>query len=252
MQTILAPSKTMTTERGFPSGLQLRTPYFINEAEKIATAVKTVDDIAGLMQVSDTIARQVRDMYESWNNQTEPALFAYIGDVYRWFYANTLSVQDIQWADKHIFIMSGLYGAVRPLEWVSPYRMEMKSRLSVDGSKDLYAYWGTKIADYIDRQPDAVICNLSSDEYGKVVTKYTIKRVVAPLFMDKKSNGTIGTVPIYSKMMRGVMARWIIDNRIDDPKLLKQFVIQGYRYDDAKSMPDRPAFYREKPSPIRF
>src|SRR5688572_2478772 len=102
MQSILAPSKTMTMERTFPSDLKPRQSHFLKEADEIVAAVKAVGDIAKVMKVSDVIAKRVRGMYDEWGNQAEPALFAYIGDVYRWFYADTLSVQDVQWADKHI------------------------------------------------------------------------------------------------------------------------------------------------------
>ena len=252
MQILLAPSKTMTMARNVPSGLELRQPYFDKESSEIVDALRQVEDMSKLMHISDSIAARVNEMYQDWGREASPALFAYVGDVYRWFFAETLSVADIKWANDHLFIMSGLYGALRPLDLVSPYRLEMKFKLSVAGSKDLYDFWGSRISDYVDSVPDDIICNLSSDEYARVVTKYTNKRVVTPVFMDHKADGTIGTVPIYSKMMRGVMARWMIDNRIDNPDDLSGFSIQGYSYDEGKSRQEKPVFYRKQPKPIRF
>jgi cytoplasmic iron level regulating protein YaaA (DUF328/UPF0246 family) len=252
MHVLLAPSKTMTMTRSTPDGIDLTEPHFIDEAASIVRSIRGRQDVAAIMHVSQPIAQQVMRMYDEWGRQTAPALFAYVGDVYRWFYADTLSAADLRWANDRLSIMSGLYGALRPTDKVSPYRLEMKAKIAVDGSGDIYEFWGAKIARFIDSQPGDVICNLSSDEYAKVVTKYTKKRIVTPVFMDKKGDGRVGTVPIYSKMMRGVMARWIIDNRIDEPDGLQEFAMQGYTYDRLKSTPDRPVFYREKPQPIRF
>lgn len=215
-------------------------------------AVKSSRDLSQVMRVSAAIADRVKHMYETWGDASEPALFAYIGDVYRWFYADTLSVDDIEWAQEHLFIMSGLYGALRPLDEVSAYRLEMKAKISVQGSKDLYDFWGERIARHIDKQAGDVLCNLSSDEYAKVVTKYTKRRVVTPVFLDNKTNGTVGTVPIYSKMMRGVMARWAIDHRVDGVDKLKEFTSQDYAYAADLSSENAPAFYRQVPKPIRF
>lgn len=250
MQIILAPSKTMVMD--YPKSVAATKPRFINEARLIVDAIREVPDISRLMHVSSDIVKNVRTMYDNWPQTRAPALFAYRGDVYRWFFVDTLTEDDLAWAQHHIVILSGLYGGIRPLDAISPYRLEMKTKLRVDGAKDLYDFWGKKVAAMIDQTPDNVICNLASEEYAKIVTKYTKKRVVTPVFLDKKNNGTIGTVPIYSKMMRGVMARWIIDRRIDSPDGLTDFSLQGYRYDAARSKQDTPSFYRDNPKPIRF
>jgi uncharacterized protein len=172
--------------------------------------------------------------------------------VYKGFFAQTLSLDDITWAQKHVRILSGLYGVLRPLDKVSAYRLEMKAKLQVAGTKNLYDFWRDKVATYVDGAADGVVCVLSSDEYAKVVVAHSTCRIVTPVFLDKKPNGTIGTVPIYSKMMRGVMARWMIDHHIETPDGLKEFSMYGYSYDDTHSTEDRPAFYREKMTPLRF
>ena len=249
---LLAPSKTMTMSRPLLRGVKVQQTHFYKDSAEIVATLRQAEDIVQLMHVSEAIAERVKQMYQDWGKETAPALFAYIGDVYRWFFAETLSIDDITWANDHLFIMSGLYGALRPLDLVSPYRLEMKSKLSVDGSKDLYGFWGDKISAYVSADPDEIICNLSSDEYARVVTKYTNKRIVTPVFMDRKGDGSIGAVPIYSKMMRGVMARWIIDNRVDNPDDLEKFALQGYYYDEDSSKLNWPCFYRDIPRPIRF
>ncbi|MDX2776181.1 YaaA family protein [Streptomyces caniscabiei] len=252
MQVLLAPSKTMTMKYALPKGCEATAPHFMVDARRIVDAIRNQTDIATLMHVSDAIANDVRVLYGKWGNDQAPALYAYKGDVYRWFFAETLSRNDLEWAQARLFILSGLYGVLRPLDLVSPYRLEMKTKLSIKGSRDLYDFWGTRIAQYVDRNDDALLCNLSSDEYAKVITKWTRKRIVTPVFLDNKNNGTVGTVPIYSKMMRGVMARWIIDHRVESPDELASFESQGYSYDAARSTCNTPVFYRSTPKPIRF
>ncbi|HJP80830.1 MAG TPA: YaaA family protein [Candidatus Saccharimonadales bacterium] len=251
MLVLLAPSKTMTMDGVLPSGLTATTPLFMSHTKQIVEAVRG-QDMVSLMGISDALARSVKKVYEEWGSSTAPAIYAYHGDVYRWFFAETLSKEDLRWAQDHLLILSGLYGVVRPLDAISPYRLEMKAKLEVGSHKDLYEFWDTILSKTADALNDSIVCNLSSDEYARVITRYTKKRVVTPVFLDNKTNGTVGTVPIYSKMMRGVMARWIIDNRIEDPRELRDFISQGYRYDEARSTENEPVFYREVPKPIRF
>lgn len=252
MQILLAPSKTMDMHRAYPRGINVTQPYFLEEASVIVSSIKTISNIAKIMSVSESIADKVVEKYQHWGDEQAPALFAYVGDVYKWFYADTLLPSDLEWAQRHLYIMSGLYGILRPMDEVSPYRLEMKAKIPVGEYKDIYAFWGGKLAGVIDASPDRIVCNLSSDEYARGVTRYTKKRVITPVFLDNKTNGQVGTVPIYSKMMRGVLARWIIDHRIDSPEGLQAFTSQGYAYDPSRSTPDFPAFYREVPKPIRF
>jgi cytoplasmic iron level regulating protein YaaA (DUF328/UPF0246 family) len=252
MITVLAPSKTM--DFTFKTGLSVTStqPHFFQQAQQLVDALRTIDDIAAFMNVSNDIAQKTVAAYENWGRKTNPAVYAYIGDVYKGFFAPTLSEQDVRWAQEHIRILSGLYGVLRPLDLVSGYRLEMKAKLPVSDAKNLYQFWGKQVAEYVDAEAGGVICVLSSDEYAKVVTAHAKSRIVTPVFLDKKPNGVIGTVPIYSKMMRGVMARWIIDHRINSPDQLSKFTMQGYSYDAARSTPDKPAFYREVMTPLRF
>lgn len=252
MQFIVAPSKTMTMSRAFPAEVSVSVPRFQYDARYMVDVVRHLSQIMELMHVSQPLSEQIAAKYRLWGSETLPCVFAYVGDVYKGFFADTLSVDDLLWAQKHMFILSGLYGLLRPMDEISPYRLEMKTKLYVDGKADLYAFWGDRLARYIDESKDGVICCLSSDEYARVITRYTTKRVVTPVFLDRKISGGVGAVPIYSKMMRGVMARWMIDHRANTPEELLHFKAQGYSFDQSRSTPNYPAFRRDDPQPIRF
>lgn len=242
----------MTMTEKLPEGLRVSRPAFIKEAAALATHLKTRRDIENLMKISPALAEKVAAMYRHWDEESAPAILAYVGDVYKGFHADTLTKDDLVWANDHMVIMSGLYGALRPFDAISPYRLEMKASLATADGKDLYEFWSKKLADYVDTSAGGVICNLASDEYGRPVTRHAKSRIVTPVFLDKKTGSKIGTVPIYSKMMRGVMARWIIDYRIDTPDKLKEFSAQGYSYDRGRSTDDQPAFFRQVPVPIVY
>lgn len=254
MLSILAPSKTLDFIHDAPTWSRSTPPEFIEDAGRIMRALRELDkkQLASLMSVSETIALVNHDRITEWGTLKKSALWAYRGDVYKGMYADQLAEADIQWAESHLRIMSGLYGVLRPLDYISPYRLEMKSKLRVGDAKDLYELWADKLARMIDSESGGVICNLSSEEYSKPVTKYSSSRIITPVFMDHKPNGKVGSVPIYSKMMRGVMARWMIDHRVNDPERLNDFDGFGYMYDASRSKPNAPAFVREVMKPLVF
>jgi len=168
--------------------------------------------------------------------------------------ADLLDEASAVWAQKHLLIMSGLYGMVRPFDTISAYRLEMKAVLPLDGAKSVYDFWGVTLADYVERHAGGLVYNLASDEYAKPVIGKLPKsvRIVTPAFYDNRPNGTVGRAPIYNKMMRGVMARWMIDNRVETPEGLRVFSGHGYNYDVTRSTVNNPAFYREKMTPLVF
>lgn len=253
MISILAPSKTldMSPSAAWVGGDE---PVFINEAAQIVAVLRGMDvgELADLMQVSKPIAETNHLRLAEWGKVKKPALWAYRGDVYKGMYADQLTADDAKWAEGHIRIMSGMYGVLRPYDCLSPYRLEMKAKLRVGKSRNLYDFWEKRLAEFIDSESAGIICNLSSDEYAKPVTKYASSRIVTPVFMDHKPNGKVGSVPIYSKMMRGVMARWIIDHRADTPEELKEFTGFEYHYDASRSSPDVPVFVRRIMVPLVF
>lgn len=253
MLFILAPSKTMNFDIVDTKGCRTTLPDFQEDTEHIVDVIKQSQDLAGLMKVSLPLAEATRIVYENWGIKTKPAMYAYVGDVYKGFYAKTLNAEDIKWAQKHLRIMSGLYGMLRPLDEISAYRLEMKAPLKIDTKKDVYEYWGERLAQKADEATDdGMLCILSSDEYARPVTRFSKSTIITPVFYDNKPNGTVGTVPIYSKMMRGVLARWVIDHRVKKPEDLERFEAQGYRYDPKRSTKNSPAFYREIPRPITY
>lgn len=251
MLTLLAPSKTMDTS---PITLKAATtsPYFLQQAESIVTVIRQTKDLHPILNASEAIIATTAVMYRDWGGQTKPSAFMYRGDVYKGFYSNTLTSDDTVWMQNNLMILSGLYGLLRPLDEISQYRLEMKAPLSVKGSKNLYDFWGSALAQYADDHADGIVCMLSSEEYARPVRKYSVSQIVTPVFMDHKPNGTIGQVPIYSKMMRGVMARWIIDHRVDHPSQLFDFDRFGYVYSESQSKKDMPVFIRDVMKPLVF
>lgn len=258
MISLLAPSKTMDMQSHAPYLRIASQPLFIDQAAIIASRLKrqSQPELRRLMNVSDDIAAKARAMYADWQ-PTAPgkaALWAYKGDVYKGVKADNLKPEAAEWTEAHILILSGLYGLVRPHDAVQRYRLEMKASLKIGRSNNLYEFWGDRLAAYVAECANGEVCCLSSDEYARVVLRYLPRtvRVITPTFFDNKPNGQCGTVPIYSKMMRGVVARWMIDNRVDTPAGLKQFTGHGYAYDAALSRPNAPAFYRLVMKPLVF
>lgn len=254
MICILAPSKTLDFTTAAPDWVSANTPKFIKEATAITTVLRKYNtmQLAELFHGSSVIAQTNQVRIASWGSDTKAALWAYRGDVYKGMYADKLSASDAAWAEEHIRIMSGLYGILRPGDRISAYRLEMKAKLPVGSSKNLYEFWGDVLAKNVDQESNGIICNLCSEEYSKPVTKYSASQIVTPVFMDHKPNGTVGPVPIYSKMMRGVMARWIIDHRVTHPDQLVDFDRFGYIYDQSRSKLNAPVFVRETMTPLVF
>jgi cytoplasmic iron level regulating protein YaaA (DUF328/UPF0246 family) len=255
---LLAPSKTMDFESPITISIPTKKPIFADDAEVIALTIKRMSmaEIAKDMHVSDVIAARVKDSYGNWKVAAagRPALWTYKGDVYKGMYSHTLSLADAEWAQQHLLISSGLYGLVRPYDGILPYRLEMKAKIPVKDTKDIPSFWGQKLSDYIAERGIEWLCNLSSDEYSRPALKDLPKtiRIITPVFYDNRPNGTVGTAPIYNKMMRGVIARWMIDHRIERPEQLQAFTGHGYYYDESRSTLERPAFFREKMIPLVF
>jgi len=256
MLILLAPSKTMDFNTPLPYAIPEQQPLFIDKSTIIAQMLRDMseDEIATLMKISPVLVGKVRHMYATWQSKgKKPALYTYVGDVFKGMKANEMPKASADWAEEHLLIMSGLYGIVRPFDRISPYRLEMKANVEVNGMKNLYDFWGSELARYVETHADGIVFNLSSDEYANVVTRNLSNniRVIFPVFYDERPNG-VGRAPIYNKMMRGVVARWMIDRRAERPEDLKDFSMHGYTYDPSRSTPDMPAFYRDKMTPLIF
>jgi uncharacterized protein len=257
MITILTPSKTMDFSADTPDYVQARQPYFAAEAAQIRAMLAGYDTegIMKLMHVSRSLAERVVVQY-TVPVTPKAALWAYRGDVFKGLRAWTLDAETAVFADAHLLVPSAIYGILRPYELIEPYRLEMNAKLSIEATKDLHEYWGERLAQYVTRLPElqGELCILSSEEYSRaLVAKLPAEvTVTTPAFIDRKPNGQEAQVPIYNKMMRGAMGRWIVDHRVDTAAGLVKFNGHGYAYSPERSRPQRPVFFRSEMKPLRF
>lgn len=223
-------------------------------------ATKSPDEISSLMGVSAALGELNFNRFQDWERpftteNARPAVLAFNGDVYTGLNAaETFSERDFTHAQKVLRILSGLYGVLRPLDLMQPYRLEMGTALPTDAGRNLYDFWGTQIAEElntaIEASPGAnVLVNLASNEYfGAVDVDHLDAPIVAPAFLDAKGDADYKIVSFFAKKARGVMSAWIIQNRITTRKALVEFDGMGYRYDADRSTSDRPVFIRRNPA----
>lgn len=255
MLTVLSPAKSLDMS---PVDVDPTQPAFQADALRLVKTARnlTLGDLRGLMDISDDLARLNRDRFRAFSDspaadQVKPAALAFNGDTYQGLEAKTLSGDDLRWAQDRLVILSGLYGLLRPLDAIQPYRLEMGSRLKTRRGNSLYDYWGSTLAKALNAQArtvDAtVLVNCASQEYFGAVDQKTLKlRVVTPQFMEVKDNRP-RIVSFFAKRARGAMARFIIENRVTDPAGLLGFSSGGYAYDPDLSGPDTPVFLRDYP-----
>jgi uncharacterized protein len=257
MLYVISPAKSLDYETAVDPAILERatTPQFSARSAELIDVLKQKSpaEIAQLMDLSDKLARLNVDRYASWSRRattrnSKPAVLAFDGDVYDGLQAKSLKAADLDWAQQHLTILSGLYGALRPLDRLQPYRLEMGTALANDRGPNLYAYWGTTIAEYLNkmqakgRQP--VLVNLASQEYFKVVNRSALKaRVIDCAFEDWKG-GRYKVISFFAKRARGLMARYAIQRRIESPDRLEGFDLDGYAYDAKASQPERLVFRR--------
>ncbi len=254
MLVIISPAKSLdlNIERSFD---YITIPSYLNEAERIVTELKKlkVGELESLMKISNKLAVQNYERFQRWSLPFTPdnarqALLVFKGDVYAGLDAATLSDEDLLYAQDHLRILSGLYGVLRPMDIIQEYRLEMGTSFSFNSNKNLYEYWSDMITQYINQRMAKIesdtIVNLASNEYFKVLNKKVLTyRIVTPVFQDYK-NGEYKTISFYAKKARGLMTRYIIQNRIEDPEALKLFDWDGYYYNDKLSEDDKLFFTR--------
>jgi cytoplasmic iron level regulating protein YaaA (DUF328/UPF0246 family) len=221
---------------------------------------KSAHDLSELMHISDKLATLNRDRFQSMSGTPEPTLsrpaaLAFNGDVYQGLSARTLSPADLAWAQDHIAILSGLYGILRPLDDIEPYRLEMGTRLQTSRGANLYAFWGDRVTTVLngqlDGRPDPVVVNLASNEYSRVVKKKQLNaRIVTPVFKEITGDKA-KTISFFAKRARGMMARYIVEGRHVDPEALEHFNGGNYRFSPERSSGDTLVFTRPKPPPAR-
>ena len=248
MITLLSPAKTMNY-KDVPTWVAPSKVHFLSEAKDLVSVLKPLSPkkLSKTLGVSEKIGQLNFDRFQSWkaqeHSEAQPSVWAYSGDVYNGLDIKSFSRQDNEYAQSQLKIISGLYGIVRPFDLIVPYRLEMRTRLKGKWGKDLYDFWGSKLSDLILESKPEVILNCASDEYARAVVPHLKKsvRVITPQFYKHTSDGPQRKA-LFSKYTRGVMARWALTNRIEDPEDMKKFNLEGYKFSEKLSTPDAPAF----------
>ncbi|QWD99166.1 peroxide stress protein YaaA [Polynucleobacter sp. MG-5-Ahmo-C2] len=254
MLIVLSPAKSLD----YKTPVQVKAPTlpeFVSESAKLIADLKKLSpqDLAKLMGLSDPLAALNVGRYRDWSKKfteenSKPAIYAFDGDVYDGFDVKTLNAKAVDFAQDHIRILSGLYGALRPLDLMQAYRLEMGTAFNNIRGKDLYAFWGSRVTDslkkILEKQKKPALLNLASEEYFKVLQAKDLDcPVISPVFQDAK-DGKYKIISFYAKRARGLMARYVVENRITDPADLKSFHLDGYKYFAAESKLDKPVFRR--------
>ncbi|MDG1495034.1 MAG: peroxide stress protein YaaA [Porticoccaceae bacterium] len=250
MLVVISPAKKLDYSSSIEAPL-LSQPALLDHAEELSKGLKALapQDVSSLMSLSDKLGALNYERFQEWQTpfnkeNAKAAVLAFKGDVYQGLDADNLSVEDLHWAQDHLRILSGLYGVLRPLDLMQAYRLEMGTKFANARGKDLYQFWGDVITDELNRVESSVLVNLASNEYFKSVHKKAIAaRIVTPVFMDKKDD-KYKIISFYAKKARGLMSRYIIQNRITEVEQLNQFDSDGYQYNAALSEADAPVFLR--------
>ena len=260
MLIVVSPAKSLDFESKLPTR-KWSEPRMLDQSVELVEVMRhrTPDDIAALMDISPQLAELNFERFQSWEQpftrrNARPALLAFNGDVYLGMNpAGRFSERDYTHAQKTLRILSGLYGVLRPLDLMQPYRLEMGSKVRTDRGADLYAFWGSRITDALnedlaDSPGPAVLVNLASNEYFNAVrTREIDVPVISPAFLDRavsQPDGEHKIISFFAKRARGSMAGWIVRNRVKSVKALRDFDEDGYRFDPERSSPTRPVFVR--------
>lgn len=251
MLAIVSPAKNLDMDRAFdrPMG----TPRFPADAAELNATLRThsPESIGKLMKLSDKLAHLNFERYATYQKDGQAgthALAAFNGDVYQGLDAQTLDDAGLDYLDRHLRILSGLYGVLKPTDQMQAYRLEMGTKLETPRGKNLYEFWGSQVTDALIADAKAMgsdtLINLASNEYSSVVDLKNIPlRVITPVFKDEK-NGAFKIISFYAKKARGLMARYMADHQLSDPEQLKSFDTDGYQFNAAMSEGDTWVFTR--------
>jgi cytoplasmic iron level regulating protein YaaA (DUF328/UPF0246 family) len=255
MLFLLSPAKSLDYDT--PAQVSAHTqPLFTSQSAALIQVLKTKSpqDISRLMKLSEALSGLNVARYQAWSkkctaNNSKQALLAFNGDVYEGLAAKTFSPAQLDWAQDHVCILSGLYGVLRPLDLMQPYRLEMGTALVTEKASNLYQFWGSQIANYLNQRAAAdtspLIVNLASEEYFKAVDMKALKaRVVSCVFEDYK-NGKYKIISFHAKRARGLMLRYAIEKKAATVKKLEGFNAEAYRFEAALSEPERLVFRRK-------
>ncbi|MDN0073821.1 peroxide stress protein YaaA [Crenobacter sp. SG2303] len=255
MLMVISPAKTLDYDTPPVTDRHSQPDFLEHSAELIdVLRQKSPAEIGKLMSISEPLSVLNAGRYDSWHTPFTPAnakqaVLAFMGDVYEGLDAATLNPAQLDYLQRHLRILSGLYGVLRPLDLMQPYRLEMGTRLANPRGANLYAFWGDLVTDELNtrlaEQEEQVLVNLASDEYFKSVKpKRLAGRLITPVFQDLK-NGHYKIISFYAKRARGLMARWAAKHGATTPDALKDFNLEGYAFDSEASQGDHWVFRRD-------
>ncbi|MEQ4922654.1 peroxide stress protein YaaA [Proteus hauseri] len=254
MLITISPAKTLDYESPLAT-THFTQPELLKYSQQLISECRKLspDNIASLMKISDKLAGLNAARFGEWHPDFTPdnarqAILAFKGDVYTGMQAENFSEDDFQFAQQHLRMLSGLYGVLRPLDLMQPYRLEMGIKLENKKGKDLYQFWGDTITDTLNRaleeQGDKILVNLASDEYFKSVNSKKLNaEIIKPVFLDEK-NGKYKVISFYAKKARGLMSRFIIQEKLTSKVQLKSFSLEGYQFNSAESEGNTLVFKR--------
>ena len=252
--SVLSPAKSLDFESEAPYK-DTTEPRFLDQSEKIAKKLKSLSrkKIADLMSISTQLAELNYGRNQEWDfdhtTNSKQSLFAFDGDVYSGLEAETLKKNEVEFAQNHVRILSGLYGLLRPLDLIHPYRLEMGTKLPIGKKKNLYEFWGDQISNLLNSDfgdsSEKVVLNLASNEYFKSVQVKKLEATVLDVDFKDFKNGQYKVISFFAKKARGAMARFQIENQIENSEDLKGFNWEGYTYNDNQSESNKWVFTRE-------
>ncbi len=254
MLLVISPAKKLDTQSS-PVTKKYTQPELLEHSKILVDILKkkTIEDLIKLLNISYGLAELNLERYQQWNppftlDNAKQAVLIFNGDVYDGLEANNFTEDDFDFAQKHLRILSGLYGLLRPLDLIQPYRLPMGTKLVNPRGKNLYLFWGDIITETLNKALKEagtdVLVNLASNEYFKAVHPDKLNgRVVTPVFKENK-NGKQRVVSFYAKKARGLMSRFVIQNRLTSPEQLKDFYLEGYKFDPLQSTDDKLVFVR--------
>lgn len=257
MLFLISPAKSLDYESPVPADLPHTLPVFKKQPLELIEVLreKSPQQISELMSISDKLAVLNVGRYEAFSpkftaKNSRQAVLAFNGDVYEGLNAASLKPKELDWAQDHVVILSGLYGALRPLDLLQPYRLEMGTRLQNAQGSNLYQFWGSQIADYLNErsseQPEAerIVVNLASQEYFKAVDLKTLKAPVVECVFEDFKGGKYKIISFHAKRARGLMVRWAVQHKARKVADLRKFDLEGYALAESASTPQRLVFRR--------
>lgn len=255
MLMVISPAKTLDYETP-PVTDQHTQPLFVAQAAQLIEVMReySPDQLSRLMKISDKLAGLNVARFTEWSSEfttdnSKQALLAFKGDVYTGLDANSLTADELDYAQTHLRMLSGLYGLLRPLDLMQPYRLEMGTRVANPGGKDLYEFWGDLLTDtlnaHMEEQGLGTLLNLASNEYFKAIKPGKLKANLVNVDFKDQKNGQYKIISFYAKKARGLMARYVIRNRIESVAALRQFDVDGYYFSEEHSTANQLVFLRD-------